>query len=93
MAVVGGMVAEEQFDFGSLLHDDQHAAVDHQVDIRAQDIDDLNRTVYFGVFGDIHHESVLGQHGVQGRGSIAVGFRQPCIILPDELGMLGGIGA
>ena len=59
VAVVGSMVAEEELCLSTLVEDDEYAAVHHKVDIRAEDIDDLNATISLGVLGNIDEESVL----------------------------------
>ena len=65
MAVVGSMVAEQELSLSSFLHDDEDATVNHQIDVRPQDIDDLDGTLHDDILGNIDEESVLCQHGVQ----------------------------
>ena len=79
------MVAEEQTGLGALLHDDEHAAVDHQVYIRAENIDHLHGAVYLHVFRHIDQESVLRQHGVERRNAIVGRSGDLGIILGDKL--------
>ena len=70
---------------GALLHDDEHAAVDHQVYIRAENIDHLHGAVYLHVFRHIDQESVLRQHGVERRNAIVGRSGDLGIILGDKL--------
>ena len=88
MAVVGSMIAEEQFQYGSLLDDDEHAAVDHQVDIGTQDIDDLDGALHLDAFGDIDEQTVLREHGVEGGDGIAVSMGETGIMVGHQLRML-----
>lgn len=64
------MVAEEEFCLGTLLKDYQHAAVDHHVDIRAENVYHLYGTVAAGVLGNVDEEAVLSQHRVKSRDGI-----------------------
>ena len=89
VAVVGGMVAEEQLHLSTLLHHDEHAAVDHQVDIAAQNIDDLHSTADINMTGNIHQQPVLRQHGVQITDGGLVLACQPVVIAARHIGMLG----
>ena len=72
MAVVGSMVAEQELSLGAFLHDDEDAAVNHQIDVRPQDIDDLDGTLHHDILGNIDEKSVLCQHGIQVADGIVV---------------------
>ena len=63
--VVCGMVAEQEFHFRSLFHDDEHTTVYHQVDITTQNVDDLNGAVNHHILRHIDVKSILCQHRVQ----------------------------
>ncbi len=59
MTVVSGVVAEEQLSFCSLVHDDKHATVHHEVDIGAEDIHHLDTAVHLHVLRHMDKETVL----------------------------------
>ena len=86
LVVVDGVVAEENLCFGSLLHDNEHTAVDHQVHVGTQNVDYLQRALYDGILGHMYEESILTEHGVQGIQSVLAASCQPTVILFDELG-------
>ena len=73
VAVIGSVVAEQELRLGTLLHHDQHAAVHHQVDIRTQNVDDLDGSVQHHSLGHIDKQTILRQHRVQvGHGVIVL---------------------
>ena len=82
--VVGSMVAEQHLQFGSFLQDDEHAAVDHQVDVGTQDVDDLDGAVDLDILGHIDKESVLCQRRVEVGDGIMVGTCQFVIEVRGE---------
>ena len=59
MTVVSGVVAEKQLSFSSLVHDDKHATVHHEVDIGAEDIYHLDTAVHLHVLRHMDKETVL----------------------------------
>ena len=59
------MVAEQEFYFCTLFHNDEHTTVYHQVDITTQNIDDLNSAVNHHILRHIDVKSILCQHRVQ----------------------------
>ena len=73
-AVVGCVIAEEEPCLGALLDDDEHAAVDHEVDIGAQDVDNLHGAVHAHMAWHIDEESVLGEHGVERHEGVGSGL-------------------
>ena len=92
LAVVGRVIAEQQFGFGALVHDDEHAAVDHEVDVGAQDIDHLNGAVGADIAADVDEQAILRQHRVECGDGIVVRLRNLGVIAGDELGLLlGGV--
>ena len=64
------MVTEQHLQLGTLFQHDEHTTVDHQVHIRAQDVDYLYSTVYLDVLGHIDVETILRQHRIKVGGSI-----------------------
>ena len=88
--VVGCMVAEQQLYLGARLHDDEHAAVYHQVHVGAQDIDYLHSLVHHRSLWHVDHEAVLCKHGVECRDSVFGAFCQPAVVLRHEFGALLG---
>lgn len=88
-AVVGCVVAEEEPCLGALLYDDEHAAVDHEVDIGAQDVDNLYGAVHAHIAGHVDEESVLGEHGVERHEGVGSGLGEASVVGLYELG-LGG---
>ena len=89
-AVVGSMVAEEELDFRMVFYHNEYTAVDHQINVGAQDVDDLHGLIDHHALGHIDEQAVLGQHGVEGSDAIVFGLGQTGIMLGDELGMCGG---
>ena len=87
IAVVDGMVAEEDFGLSSVLQHDEQATVDHQVNVGTQDIDNLQRALDDGVFGNVDEQSVLGEHRVQGIQPVLAAAGQAAITVLDELGV------
>ena len=89
------MVAEKHLHFGTLLEDNEHTTVNHQVGhlplgiLRRglQDVDDLNGTIDLHVLRYIDQQAVLRQHSVQGRYGIVAGLGLFCVIFLDEIGM------
>ena len=74
ISVVGSMIAEEQFGFRPLLHDNQHPAIYHHIDIRAQDIYHLNSPIDNNILWHIYEQSVLCKHCIEGCDGILVGL-------------------
>lgn len=71
----------------TLVEDDEYAAVHHKVDIRAENIDDLNATISLGVLGNIDEESVLSKHRVEGCYCVLICLCNLTVILFHELWM------
>ena len=90
LAVVDGVVAEQQLYLGFRFHYDEHAAVGHQVDVGAQYVYHLHRSVNLCALGHIHKQSVLRHHCVEGGYCIAVGLGDARVVFPDEMGLFGG---
>ena len=62
--VVNRMITEKEFGLCSFFHDNQHPSIHHQVDIRSEEVNHLNRLVHLDTFGDINKQSILSQHGI-----------------------------
>ena len=90
VVVVGGMVAEQEFSLGTLLHHDEHASVDHHAHVGAQDVDNLHTLFHLHVFRHIDEEAVLGQHRVERRDGVLLRLGDARIVASDEFGMLLG---
>ena len=90
VAVVGSMVAEEELCLSSLLQHDEHTAVYHQIDVGAQDVDNLNGALHLHVLGHIDEQAVLRQECVQGRNAVLVGLGNLGVVFPDEFGLFCG---
>ncbi len=89
-AVVGGVVAEQQFYLGTVFHDYEHTAVYHQVNVGTQYVDHLHGTVHDDILWHIHHKPVLSQHCIESRHGILVRTGYPCIVSGDKFGMFPG---
>ena len=63
--VVGSMVTKEEFGFCTFLQYNEHATIHHEVNITAQDIDDLNSTVKDHILRYIDEKTILCQHGIE----------------------------
>ena len=86
IAVVHRVIAEKKLCFCTFFEYDQHPAVDHQIDIRAENIHHLNGAIYLYAPRNIHNESVFGQHRVERRYRIVGRLGQLCIITGNKLG-------
>ena len=89
-AVVGGMVAEEQFYFSTVFHDDQHPAVHHQVNVRPQYVYHLYRPVHHSALRHVYQQAVLRQHGVQRRDAVLLRLRYLGVVSAYQFRLLGG---
>lgn len=85
--VVGSMVAEEELGFRTFLEDNEHTSVDHQVDIRTEDVDHLHGAFHLYVLRHIDEKSVLCQHRVQCRYGIGFCVGNTAIVLPHQFRM------
>ena len=74
------MVAKQHLNLCTLFEHNQYTTVYHQVNVRAQDVDDLNGTVYLDVLGHIDIKAILCQHGVEVSNSI-VGVSSHTIVI------------
>ena len=81
------MITEKEFCLGTLLHDDKHTTVYHEINVGTKDIDNLNGTVDFDILGNINEKTVLCQHRVQSRDSILMSGGNLSIIFSDEIGL------
>ena len=82
--VIGCMVAEEELSLSTLFHDDENTSVYHQINIRTENIDDLNSSLYLYILWNINQQAILCQECIQCRDAIFVGFGNLSVVFPDE---------
>ena len=87
VAVVGRVVTEEKLGLSALIHNDEHTAVDHQVDIGAENIDHLDGTLHLDTFGHMDEQAILSQHGVEGGNGVVGSLRQLGVTAFHQFGM------
>ena len=83
------MVACKDAGLRIVLHDDEHTAIGHEIDIGTQYVDQLNGLLHHYTFGDVDEEAILCQQGVEGGDSILFGASKLAIMTGHELGVLG----
>ena len=72
----------------SLLQNDEHTAVHHQIDVASEDVNQLYGALYHDVSGHVEQHAVLGQGGVEGGHSVFRRIGQAGVILLHQFGML-----
>ena len=82
--VIGCMVAEEELSLSTLFHDDENTSVYHQINIRTENIDDLNSSLYLYILWNINQQAILCQECIQCGDAIFVGFGNLSVVSPDE---------
>ena len=53
LSIIGCMITEQEFDTGTFLQNNQHPAIDHQINIRAKNINHLYSTFNLYMLRDI----------------------------------------
>ena len=82
--IIGSMIAEEELSLSTLFHHDEHTSVYHQINIRTENIDDLNGSLYLYILWNINQQAILCQECIQCRDAIFIGFGNLGIVFPDE---------
>ena len=82
--VIGSMVAEEELSLSTLFHHDEHTTVHHQINIRTENIDDLNSSLYLYILWNINQQAILCQECIQCGDAIFIGFGNLSVVFPDE---------
>ena len=82
--VIGCMVTEEELSLSTLFHHDEYTSVYHQINIRTENIDDLNSSLYLYILWNINQQAILCQECIQCGDAIFVGFGNLSVVFPDE---------
>ena len=90
-AFVGSMVAEKQLSLRSFVKNDEHTAVDHQIDIGTKNVYHLYGALHLHVARHINEQPVLGQHCVERSHGIGICAGDMGVIFCDEIGIFCGI--
>ena len=85
--VIGCMVAEEELSLSTLFHHDEYTSVYHQINIRTENIDDLNSSLYLYILWNINQQAILCQECIQCGDAIFIGFGNLGIVFLDEIGV------
>ena len=82
--IIGSMIAEEELSLSTLFHHDEYTSVYHQINIRTENIDDLNSSLYLHVLWYVDKQAILGQECIQCGDAIFIGFGNLSVVFPDE---------
>ena len=82
--VIGCMVAEEELSLSTLFHHDENTAVYHQINIRTENIDDLNGSLHLHVLWYVDKQAILCQECIQCGDAIFIDFGNLSVVFPDE---------
>ncbi|CDB12081.1 unknown [Bacteroides sp. CAG:633] len=82
------MIAYQQTGLRTVFQHNQHTTVHHQIDVAAQDIDQLNGAFYHYVLRHIKQHTVLRQSRVEGSHSVLGCIGQLAVVFLHQFGML-----
>ena len=74
------MVACQQAELCAWLQDHQDAAIDHHVDIRAHQIDELQRMLHNHIARYVNEDAILHESGIEGSDAISMHICQFAIV-------------
>ena len=88
VSVVNSMITEKELSLSSFFQYYQHTTVNHHINIRTKDIDNLNSTINLHILWNINKQTILRKHSVQRSNSILVCLCKLSIILAYKFRIL-----